>query len=262
MPLTSHGVTDPGCVRTSNQDRILRDDELGLYIVCDGLGGRRRGDIAADMAIEAIRQYVESSINPKEVTWPYGYNLQLSYAANRLLTATKLANRQVWRRSEQSLEYLGMGTTIGAVLIDSGVAAVANIGDSRVYLFRDGGLQQLTIDDTVAAQGGLTGDVTGELTKAAGISVRNILTRAAGSEEMAESHLVECRLQDGDTLLLCSDGLHACVDDQRIREAMAASQHDIKETCSALVALARAVGAPDNVSVVVVRYGGAQPARA
>src|ERR1039457_1574204 len=112
MGLTSQGLTDSGCVRSENQDRILFDDTLGLYVVCDGMGGRRRGDLAAELATDSIRQYVESSRDPKEVTWPYGYSLQMSFAANRLLTAAKLANRQVWRRSEEAIEYLGMGTTI------------------------------------------------------------------------------------------------------------------------------------------------------
>jgi serine/threonine protein phosphatase PrpC len=104
MPLLSQGVTDAGSVRTHNEDRILLNDDLGLYVVCDGIGGRRKGELAAEIASSAIAHYVESSRNPMEVTWPYGFNLQLSLAANRLLTAAKLANRQVWRRSEESLE--------------------------------------------------------------------------------------------------------------------------------------------------------------
>src|SRR5580700_11667055 len=204
----SAGITDPGS-RSANQDKISFDDELGLYVVCDGLGGRRRGDVAAELAANSIRQYIESSRDPKEVTWPYGYNLAMSFGANRLVTAAKLANRQVWRRSEESLEFLGMGTTICAVLLDDGTAVVANIGDSRVYLFRDGRLEQLSIDDTAAGTYMPTRDIS--LQALHFPAIRSVLTRAAGSHEDAEVHLKECGLQIGDRLLLCSDGLHSCV---------------------------------------------------
>lgn len=129
---TSAGVTDAGCSRSENQDRILFDDHLGLYAVCDGLGGRRRGDVAAQLAIDAIRQSIESSRDPEEITWPYGYHPAMSFGANRLATAARLANRQVWRKSEESIAFLGMGTTISAVLVADGAAVVTNIGDSRV----------------------------------------------------------------------------------------------------------------------------------
>jgi protein phosphatase len=236
MVLTSHGLTDPGCVRSENQDRILFDDDLGLYVVCDGLGGRRRGDVAAELATETIRQYVECSRDPKEVTWPYGYNLRMSLAANRLSTAARLANRQVWRRSEEALEYLGMGTTISAVLLEPRSAAIANIGDTRVYLLRHGILEQLSVDDTVA-----------------GPSVpasRGVLTSAAGSRENADVHLKECALENGDIMLLASDGLHGIVPDDRITAVMSAAA-SINEGAADLIAAAREAGAPDNVSAVV-----------
>ena len=248
MILTSQGLTDPGSVRSANQDRILCDDDLGLYVVCDGLGGRRRGDVAAELATETIRQYVECSRDPKEVTWPYGFNLHMSLAANRLSTAARLANRKVWRRSEESIEYLGMGTTISAVLLDARSAAVANVGDTRVYLFRGGRLEQLSIDDTAVGghvpPGGLT---LGEISQS---SVRSVLTQAAGSREDAEVHLKECPLEDGDIMLLCSDGLHGIVPEERI-SAILSSAESLADRAAALLAAAREAGAPDNVSVVV-----------
>src|SRR5512133_2088282 len=102
MAVLSHGMTDPGCVRSENEDRILFDDELGLYSVCDGLGGRRCGGVAAQLATDVLRQYVDASRDPKDVSWPYGFSLDLSVSANRLMTATRVANRQVWRRGEES----------------------------------------------------------------------------------------------------------------------------------------------------------------
>ena len=252
MRLSSQGLTDPGCVRTENQDRIIFDDALGLYLVCDGLGGRRRGDVAAELAGNAIRQYVESSQDPMDVTWPYGYNIQISFAANRITTAAKLANRQVWRRSEESLEYLGMGTTISAVLVESGRAAIANIGDSRVYLLRDGHLEQLSVDDTVGYANQWTREIPIDSSRHP--IIRNILTHAAGSQENAEVHLKEQPMSDGDLFLVCSDGLHGCVSDDRMAAILAATQNP-HDGAAALLSAARSAGAPDNVSVVVFQYG-------
>lgn len=248
MRVISHGLTDAGCCRSENQDRIFFDDALGLYIVCDGLGGRRRGGFAAELAVGAVRQYIDSSRDPMEVTWPYGYNLHLSLPANRLWTGVKLANRQIWRQSETSLEHLGMGTTVSAVLIQGETAAVANIGDSRVYLFRDSQLQQLTVDDTL---GGAGSDSSASM-------VRHILTRAAGSQEDVEVGLQECRLLENDKLLLCSDGLHGCVPSAQIA-AIFANSGEPAVIASALVGEAQRAGAPDNISVIVLACAGSEP---
>jgi serine/threonine protein phosphatase PrpC len=249
----SAGVTDAGRSRSANQDRILFDDHLGLYVVCDGLGGRRRGDVAAELATEAIRWYIESSKDPKEITWPYGYNLALSFGANRLATACRLANRQVWRRSEESLEFLGMGTTISAVLVADGAAVVTNIGDSRVYLFRDSHLEQLSVDDTAAGSHMPTREIA--MTDITFPAIRSVLTRAAGSQEDSDVHLKEFALQPGDVLLLCSDGLHGCVSDEQILKVFE-NRSGVQAASEALLAAAMSAGAPDNVSAVVVRLDG------
>ena len=223
------------------------DDSLGLYVVCDGMGGRRRGELAAELASTAIRQYVESSRDPKEVTWPYGFSMQMSFAANRLLTATKLANRQVWRRSEEAIEYLGMGTTITAALMDNGTAAIANIGDSRVYVWRGGKLEQLSVDDSVNSAP--TSAFAAESIRQP--MLRSVLTRAAGSQENADVHLKEWSLEEGDLLLLSSDGLHGVVGDARMASILAGAGCP-ESAAKALIAAARESGAPDNVSAVVV----------
>jgi len=244
MPILSHGISDPGCVRPENQDRILVDDAAGLYVVCDGVGGRRRGGVAAEIAVNAIRQCIESSGDPSDVTWPFGYNTRISFAANRLFTAVRLANRQVWRRSEESLEFLGMGTTVTAVLIERARVAIANIGDTRVYLFRGESLEQLSLDHTASTQ----------VPSGSGMVVRTVLTSAAGSQENVEVHMAERELRDADLLLLCSDGLYNAVPEARIAAVLSGSQV-VREQAEALVRAARTAGAPDNISAVVLRYG-------
>lgn len=251
MGLTSYGVTDAGCVRSENQDRVLFDDQLGLYLVCDGLGGRGRGEFAAETATGAIREYVRASKDPREITWPFGYSLDLSCASNRLLTAVKLANRQVWRHSEENLAFLGMGTTVSGLLIDGGAAAIVNLGDSRVYLVRDQAITQLTVDDTIAAQAGLHG---ARLTTPEDLPVQKILTRAAGSNEVAELESREIALREGDVLLLCSDGLHAAVSENEMLAVMSRGAGSPRDSAMHLLDSAKAAGAPDNVAVVVVAY--------
>src|SRR5579871_1493713 len=116
--IESFALTDTGCVRTENQDRVLEDHSLGVCVVADGMGGHKHGEIAAELAISTVRYYIESSRDRFDVTWPFGYNFDLSVDANRLATAIQLANRQVWNQAEKAPEYGGMGTTVAALLAD------------------------------------------------------------------------------------------------------------------------------------------------
>ena len=247
MPLKSHGLSDKGCVRTENEDRISADDSLGLYIVCDGLGGRRAGEIAAQLATDAIRQYVEASHNRMDISWPFGFNMAISLGANRLLTATRLANRQVWRRSEESLEHLGMATTITALLVQGPSAVVVNVGDTRAYLLRDGALTQLTVDDTA------TPTLPPGIALSQQSLIRGVLTNAAGSREDATVHVREQTLADGDRILLCSDGLYNCIDEPGIVSILE-SATDLQAPVDALINEAKSAGAPDNVSAILIEY--------
>jgi len=234
MPLCSHGSSDTGCVRQHNEDRILCDDRLGLYVVSDGIGGRRHGDVAAQIVTDTIRQNIESSTGEGP-----------GAASKRLLTAVKAANRGVWHRSGESLQFLGMGATVAAVLVEGTAAVAANIGDSRVYFLRNGRLECLSVDDSASMHvPGLDGQPA---------SVRTMLTRSAGSGPDVEVHLKQVELFQGDLLLLCSDGLHGYLTEDRIA-ALIGSSEPIPARTEALIAATRAAGAPDNVSAVLVQY--------
>lgn len=252
MPIESHGATHAGRVRTENQDRILVLPEFGCYVVCDGMGGHRCGELAAEIAIEVLQHYIECSRNPSEVTWPFGYNMTLSLDANRLLTSIRLANRQVTRRSEEDLQCSGMGSTVAAVLCRENRAAMASVGDSRIYRFRGGALEQLTSDDTMAGLMLGKGIITAE--GAAVHPMRSILTQALGSQADVEAHTRDEELLEGDILLLCSDGLYGAIDHTQIAEALKTSEPTASK---AQILLDRALeaGASDNVSVIVLRYG-------
>ncbi|MBZ5582089.1 MAG: protein phosphatase 2C domain-containing protein [Acidobacteriia bacterium] len=249
MVVESAGLTDSGCVRPENEDRILVEPDAGLFVVCDGMGGPRRGDVAAETAIETIRHFILATADRFDVTWPFGYKRDLSIAANRLLTAILLANHQVWRRAEQAPEHAGMGATVAALLLEDNYAAAANVGDSRVYRLRAGCLRQLTVDDTIIADMLAHGIVSAEASRRH--PMRNILTQAAGAKEKIEVHLWEEAIEPGDVFLISSDGLHKPVPEEDMRASLST---DVSAAARAgcLIEAARVAGGPDNVSAVVV----------
>ena len=130
---TAHGVTHAGRVRKVNEDSLLTEPGLGLFVVADGMGGHNAGEVASKLAVEAIRGFLERSRNGEDFTWPYGLNPSLSFLANRLMTATKLANRRVVKAGESRDEYTGLGTTVVVALIEDGQLAYTGVGDSRIY---------------------------------------------------------------------------------------------------------------------------------
>jgi serine/threonine protein phosphatase PrpC len=249
MIVDAFGMSDAGS-RDANEDRILVDNVLGLYVICDGMGGHHRGEVAAELAISAIRHFIEATKGRLDVTWPFGYDFDLSIDGNRLGTSVRLANRQVWRRAEQSIEYAGMGTTIAAVLVNGDQVTIANVGDSRVYRLRGGALTRLTVDDTMVDSMVRRGLLTPE--EVLKHPLRNVLTRAAGSQDTIDVHLADDTVQPGDVFLLSSDGLHGTVKDHVIGPMLAC---DSSEECiTRLLEAAKNAGGPDNISAVVLRY--------
>ena len=244
------GVTDRG-VREINEDCLQVDADLGVFVVADGMGGHNAGEVASRMAVDTIRAFLERTSREDEFTWPFGLDPALSYDANRLLTAIKLANRRVFRVSEERDEYTGMGTTVVAALIGDDRLAFAGVGDSRIYSFIGGQLTQLTHDDSwlarLAAEPGIDDRAL------ATHPMRHVLTAAVGAREQADVELAEATLHDGECLLLCSDGLHGTLDDNAIAQVLAGSSN-AESAARTLVEDALAQGSKDNISALVVRY--------
>ena len=249
--LQYHGISDRGCVRVDNEDRILMDRDLGAFVVADGMGGHRHGELAAELAITTLKYYLDSSRSLREFSWPFGYNFKLSLEANRLVTGILLANRQIWKRSGDAPEYSGMGSTVVAALVNRAQAAIANVGDSRAYLFRDGTLLQLTVDDTWL-KSVLRKDEINE-SDLREHPMRHVLTQAAGSQNDIEVHTLEIELRPHDFLLLCSDGLDGVVSQQNILSVLG-SKNPLPQKVARLVDSARSLGAPDNVSCILLCY--------
>lgn len=249
--MRGHGASDAGPVRRNNEDRYISDDSLRLYLVADGMGGHSAGEVASSLAVESIVGFVKRSQEDIDLSWPYGIAPDLSFAGNCLRTAIHLANRRVFRAAERHDEYTGMGTTVVAALVADGRLSVGHAGDSRAYLFRDGQLQQLTVDDTWAAT--VLGDRSEAPVNKAGATMRNVLTNVIGVRDQADVHLTELELTNGDLIVLCSDGVHTVVDEHTLR-ALIESCEAPADIAQALIDTALANDTRDNVTAVVARY--------
>jgi protein phosphatase len=250
--IRAFGVSDAGRVRTTNEDKFISDPDLGLFAVADGMGGHKAGEVAAQLAVEAITGFISRSDKDYDVTWPYGIDDTLSFDGNRLRTAIFLANRKVFRAAESSDDYGGMGTTIVVALMNGPHVSIGSVGDSRVYLFAGGTLEQLTKDDswaaTILAQDpGLKGE------DIANHPMRNVLTNVLGGRPTVDVHVTERVLLGGELLLLCSDGIHGVLHEDALCAVLERATSE-QETAQRIVDMALDNGSRDNVTALVVRY--------
>jgi protein phosphatase len=247
--IKAYGLSDPGPVRKVNEDGFAIEQDLQLFVVADGMGGHAAGEVASSLAIESIVSFVRRSSEDAECSWPYGIEPGLSIGGNRLRTAIHLANRRVFRAAEKDDEYTGMGTTVVGALISGNSLIVGHAGDSRLYLLSNGTTTQLTVDDTWATALGADGHGR----EVAGHPMRDVLTNVIGAREHAEVHLQERELRNGDTLLLCSDGVHKALDDTRIHDFLSRNG-SLTDLVKGMIDAALANGSRDNVTAVVVRW--------
>jgi PPM family protein phosphatase len=249
--LSAYGVTDKGRVRSINQDCWAFDAARGLCVVADGMGGHKAGEVAAQIAVDAVVRFLAAEATNGS-DWPFGYDASLSYVGNRLRTAIHLAHVQVLRAAVASERYSGMGTTIVAAMVDGSRLSVAHVGDSRLYLIAGDHIRQLTHDDSWMASM-LAEDPTADVTLLDRHPMRNALTNAVGTSRRTDVHVVEEALRGGELLLLSTDGVHGELDDDRIEQLMLDSG-DLRETATNLVAAALSRGSHDNCTALVARY--------
>jgi len=246
------GCSDRGPVRRTNEDALFKDEDLGLLIVADGMGGHAAGEVASRLAIEAVTGFIRRTSEDQEHSWPYGIDSGLTFNANRLRTAVHLANRRVFREAENHDDYTGMGTTIVAALVLDGTLSIAHVGDSRLYFATNGTLAQLTRDDswaaTVLGQGPLDGAKPAEQHP-----MRHVLTNVLGARDNTEIHVQERQIGANDLVLLCTDGLHGSLDDGAIKELLSPSS-SLERTAEALVRAALERGCRDNVTALVALW--------
>jgi len=247
--LAAHGVTDTGSVRPHNEDTILTDVRLGLFIVADGMGGVNAGEVASRLAVDAIHDFIERSVEERDDTWPFGLDRALTQGGNRVRTAVMLANAAVHRTGEQQEHLNGMGTTVAVLLIDERSASICGVGDSRVYLVRRGRLTQLTTDhtwvETIRSQ-----DPTIEPEVLARHPMRHVLTSVVGGDSDLDVTVLEQPLETGDRLVMCSDGVYRGVSDDLLREL--ATKGTPQTAAQAILDAALDLDGRDNVSAIVI----------
>lgn len=231
--------THVGLVRRRNEDYLqVRDTRTGLLVVvCDGMGGHAGGERASRLAVETFVRIMEEKEGD---------------AVTLLRDGVTEANHAVMAESLANSEYAGMGTTLVAAILHEGLAKVANVGDSRAYLFRNGGLSRISRDHSLVSEMVARGEITER--EASVHPHRNIITRALGSAREVEPDIFNVTLRSGDQLLLASDGLHGMISDAVIRDTLA-MYSDPGQACDKLVDLALTAGGNDNVSVALVRVG-------
>ena len=231
-----------------NQDWLAWDLDLGLFVVADGMGGHNAGDVASRMATESIRQFVRETRDGKEQTWPFPYEAGSSVDVNRLLSAVRLANRKVYDGGCNNAAMEGMGPTVVAILARSDQAVLVGVGDSRIYRFRNGELEQMTSDDTwLSAVVGVADDDRAMSNH----PLKHVLTSVVGTREDLRPSSREEALRAGDRFVLCSDGIHGRLDAAAIADVVRAGGSP-EQLASALVEAALARRTSDNATALVI----------
>ena len=236
-------VTDPGCVRTQNQDTYKMeylDRNTLLCLVCDGMGGAKSGNVASTLAADVFLQEIRAS-------WKPGLNERET--EELLQRAVKLANFMVYDQANEVEDFRGMGTTMVAILLQGEEATVLNVGDSRAYHIGSKGIRLVTMDHTLVQMMVKRGEMT--LEEAKNAPKKNLITRAIGTENTVLCDLFHIDVLRDDCLLLCSDGLSNLVDEQELLFEIV--HGDKQDCCQRLLAIAKNRGAPDNVTCVLVQ---------
>ncbi len=236
--------TDTGRQRRGNEDSSFA--RAPLFVVADGMGGAQAGEVASQIAVEVFEQGLPDSGSPEE----------------RLASRVQEANRRIYERSVTKHEQAGMGTTLTAALLDEDQLAIAHVGDSRAYLFRDGALQRLTSDHSLVGELVRQGKLTEE--QAEEHPQRSIITRALGPEPTVDVDTWTYPVRAGDVLLLCSDGLTSMIAEEHIGEVLSTAP-DLRTAADRLIDDANAAGGRDNITVVLFRLedvGDGQPEQA
>ena len=244
-----YGATsDTGLKRRHNEDRFYADPALGLYLVCDGMGGHQAGEIASAKAVESIRDHIAAAAMDSDHPLIGVYRQEFSAPTNRLASAIRAANLAVYQESLRQPYYAGMGTTAASALVSGHVVSIAHVGDSRVYLIRDGTVQPLTCDHSLVSEQVRFGLLNQEEARQA--SHKHVLTRAVGIAATVDVELAEVPLLSGDLLLLCSDGLSGVTSAQMLN--LTQTYSDPQDLSDALIGLSNAAGGDDNITAVVV----------
>jgi PPM family protein phosphatase len=247
MKIISCGMTDVGLKRGHNEDNYLINEELNLFVVADGMGGHAGGEYASAIAVNTVEEIVTSiELNGREMADPGD---PVESAREKLSHSIRLAGRRIFEKAAENPEYHGMGTTAVALMIRGKHAFVAHVGDSRLYRYRSGKIEQVTEDHSLIAEKLRHGLITAE--EAKNHRMRNVITRSLGYQEDVEVDTSVLEVDGVEQFLICSDGLSGHVEGPEMADFM--ERYGPQEAARRLIELACERGGEDNITTVIVQ---------
>lgn len=242
-------ATHPGVIRACNEDSIATDDDLGLMVLADGMGGYKAGDVASSIATGLIMDYLRAQL--EQMGPSAGRFSGMSPEAWAIQSTLEKTNLAIYNTAKSDKKFTSMGTTVAVVLFHQSLATIAHVGDSRVYRLRDGRLSLLTHDHSLLQQQIEMGVISSEHARVS--HNRNLVSRALGVDPEIRIEINEHHVQPDDIFLLCSDGLNDMVDDADIELAMRELRSNQPLTVNQLVQMANDNGGHDNISVILTK---------
>jgi len=244
----SAGISDVGKKRNQNEDSLFFDDNMGLYVVADGMGGHLAGEVASRLVVDTMRDSIKlykENQGPDELAY---VDDSLSIEANHLLSSIRLSNQVVHDASLQDESFRGMGSTVSAVFFTDNSFVLGNVGDSPIYLIRDGRIELLSVLHTVFAEQTARDPEYADLM---GNEFKHVLTRAMGVDESVQAHICETSCYKNDILVISSDGLSDKASPEEILRVVISTKSD--RACQELVDLANERGGEDNITAIILK---------
>jgi len=244
------GKTDIGCVRENNEDNFGYDSRHGIFVVCDGMGGQAAGEVASKMAVDVMLRYFREAHNGNGFHSNGNSLTSPSPIAKSLANALRLANQTIFAAGESEAGRMRMGSTAVAAVVRGHSLAIGHVGDSRIYLVRQGSIQQLTQDHSLVMEQVRMGLMSNE--EASTSAMQNVILRALGTEAEVQPDVEDLIVMPGDTLLMTSDGLTRLVNDDEILNIIVDSP-SLQQACNQLVQAAKHNGGDDNITCLLLR---------
>ncbi len=249
MKVITAGKTDRGLKRKLNEDSLLLNDELGLYVIADGMGGHKAGEVASRMVVETMADYWDKVKNDNPPSFFEPITNDVSENARHLINSISLSNIIV-HEAQKRPEYHRMGTTVSALLIEKNCMWAGNVGDSPVFLFDQGRLILVSEEHSVEAEKQKLG--RGDSLSSTSPFLKNILTRVLGLNEKVNVYITPIRPEKGDIIMMCSDGLTNFVSVPSIKSILSEPTLSLEEKVDFLIDGAKEGGGGDNISVILV----------
>lgn len=252
MKYNSFGFSEAGKSRTHNEDSFLRNQELGLFLVADGMGGEAAGERASGLAVKYVEGFVTRS-QEKTVKWPTKSRPDLTTEQNRLLAGALLANRRIREMAREDTSMKGMGTTLVGGIIEQDHLAIVNVGDSRLYRVRENKIGQITVDHSLVGEKRRNGTLTDEEAKRH--PQKHILTSALGAAEKPKIDFYLPDILPGDVFILCSDGVTNSLEDDEILSVVCSIEDgSLYKMGLSLVLKAKLAGGLDDMTVLLLSF--------